>query len=70
MKMICDITELKKGDTVIVKGHSWFENLGHQRVFGEVFNIENGETNFTIKCVETASIESVTLGNGKIFLIN
>lgn len=67
--MISDIAELKKGDTVIVKGHEWFENQGHQKVFGEVFHIDNVNTNFKIKCKETGSIESVTLEHGKIFLI-
>lgn len=70
MKMISNIAELKKGDTVIVKGHECFEGLGHSKVLGEVFNIESGTTNFTIKCKETDSIESVSLENGKIFLIN
>lgn len=70
MKLISELAELKKGDTVIVKGHDWFEGLGHSKVFGEVFNLENGTTKFTIKCKETDSIESVSLENGKIFLIN
>ncbi len=69
MKLIQDISELKKGDSIIVKDHVFFSNLGFARVFGDVFFIEKGSPNFTIKCKETNSIEKVNVESGKIFLI-
>lgn len=69
MKIIRNITELKKGDTVIVKDYACFEALGFRSVSGNVFNIVQGMPNFTIKCNETGSIESVSVESGKIFLI-
>lgn len=70
MRLINDTTELKKGDTIIVKDHANFSDLGFARVTGDVFDIEQGMTNFTIKCEETNSIEEVSMGKAKIFLIN
>ena len=40
MKLINDIAELKKGDTVILKDYLTFEAKGYSRVFGDIFNIE------------------------------
>ncbi|MDD4976554.1 MAG: hypothetical protein PHY93_19515 [Bacteriovorax sp.] len=70
MKMISDIAELKKGDTIIVKDYACFESLGYRKVFGEVFSIDLGNPNFIIKCKETDAFENVSIENGKIFLIN
>ncbi|MGZ3787851.1 MAG: hypothetical protein ACXVLQ_04975 [Bacteriovorax sp.] len=70
MKIISDINELKKGDTIIVKDHAYFEELGYRRVTGHVFNIEHGIPEFTIECEETNSFEKVSIEFGKIFLIN
>ena len=70
MKLINDISELKKGDNVIVKDYSRFEALGLGRISGFVFSLEEGKSNFTIKCTETDSIEEVNVESGKIFFIN
>lgn len=70
MKIIRNIAELRKGDTVIVKDYACFEAMGYRRVSGYVFNIDLGKPNFTIKCKETDSIENVSVENGKIFLID
>lgn len=70
MKMIRDLTELKKGDTVIVKDNVFFETRGFSRVTGDVYSIDRANPKFTIKCNETASIEEVSLKSAKIFLIN
>ena len=70
MRLISSMDELKKGDTVIVKDHAWFESLGFAKVFGDIYSIEAGGTIFTIKCEETNSIEEVNIENGKIFLLN
>lgn len=70
MRLINDTTELKKGDTVILKDHEFFSALGYARVSGEVFDMAQGQPEFTIKCEETDSIEKVSIQNGKIFLIN
>lgn len=70
MKLVNDIAELKKGDTVIVKDYAIFSALGFARVFGDVFDIEIGKSNFSIKCQETNTIEKVNMKNGKVFLIN
>lgn len=70
MKMISSIDELKKGDTIIVKDHASFEALGYSRVTGQVFIINRGIPEFTIKCEETDSIEIVNIENGRVFLIN
>lgn len=70
MKLISDIAELKKGDTIIVKDQECFETLGFARVCGDVFDIDPRKPNFTIKCKETNSIEEVSVESGKIFLIN
>lgn len=68
--MISSISELKKGDTIIVTDHASFEALGFARVFGDVFNIDYGKPNIIIKCKETDSFEKVSIENAKIFLIN
>ncbi len=69
MRLITNLGELKKGDTVILKDHEFFSSLGFARVFGEVFDMAQGQSEFTIKCKETDSIEKVSIQNGKIFLI-
>ena len=70
MKLINDIAELKKGDTVILKDYLAFEAKGYSRVFGDIFNIERESTDFIIKCKETNSFEKIPFEKGKIFLIN
>lgn len=70
MKMIRDLAELKKGDTVIIKENIYFETRGFSRVTGDVYHIDLSNPKFTIKCNETASIEEVSLENAKIFLID
>ena len=69
MKLIRNLKELKKGDTVIIKDHANFSKLGYERVVGDVFSIEIGKPIFTIKCKETNSFEKVSIENGQIFLI-
>ncbi len=70
MKLIVEINELKKGDTVILKDYSVFENKGFSRVYGDIFEIENESTDLVIRCKETNSFEKVHFEKGKIFLIN
>lgn len=70
MKMIRDLAELKKGDTVIIKDNASFETRGFNRVTGDVYSIDPANPKFTIKCNETASIEEVSLESAKIFLID
>jgi hypothetical protein len=70
MKMLNSISELKKGDTVIVKNCHTFESLGHKSISGDVFNIEAEKSCFTIKCRETEKFESINLKDGTIFLIS
>lgn len=69
MKIIRDISELKKGDTIIVKGCPSFVSLGLKSISGDVFSLEPGKSNFTIRCKETDSFEKVSLEDGTIFLI-
>lgn len=69
MKLIKEISELKKGDTIIVKDQNNFSELGFASVSGDIFDIESGKSEFTIKCKETESIEKVSLDRAKIFLI-
>ena len=70
MKLIQNIAELKKGDTVIVKGNAKFYARGFARVLGDVFSVDHGNPNFTIRCRETGSIETISIDNGTIFLIS
>lgn len=69
MKIINHISELKKGDTVIIKNARDFERRGLMKVTGDVFTIDFSRPKLTIKCNETASIEEVNVENVKIFLI-
>jgi hypothetical protein len=70
MKLVKEIIELKKGDTIILKDYTYFEDRGFSRVFGDIFNIEKESTDFIIKCKETNSFEKVQFEKGKIFLVN
>jgi hypothetical protein len=70
MKLISDISELKKGDTVIVKDNAGLVARGFSKVLGDILLIEKGRLDFTLKCKETDSLESITLDTGLIFLIN
>lgn len=70
MKIITNLEELKKGDTVIIKNARDFERRGLMRVTGDVFTIDAKGPEFTIKCKETAAIEKVNFENAKIFLID
>lgn len=70
MKMIKGISELKKGDTVIVKNCPAFESLGFTTIRGDIYNVEADKACFTIKCKETNQFESVNLEDGTIFLIS
>lgn len=69
MKIINHISELKKGDTIIVKNARDFERRGLMKVTGDVFTIDFSRPQLTIKCNETASIEVVNIDSAKIFLI-
>lgn len=70
MKLIRAIDELKKGDSIIVKDCPQFEEQGFARISGDIFEITNGSSSFTIKCKETNALEKVSLDFGKIFLID
>ena len=70
MKMIQSISELKKGDTVIIKNSHSFESIGLNSVSGDIFEIENDKPFFTIKCKETDKFEKISLKDGIIFLIS
>lgn len=70
MKLIRNIAELKKGDTVIVKDNASFHARGFSRVLGDILKIEQGKLSLTIKCKETDSLEKVNLDTGLIFLIS
>lgn len=70
MKLVSDIEELKKGDTIIVKDSKWFDELGFVRVTGDIYSIDKSNHKIQIQCVETDSIEEFYLQNGKVFLIS
>jgi hypothetical protein len=70
MKLIRELKELKKGDTVIVKDNEFFTALGFSTLSGDVFSFEKETPYFTIRCLETSSIEKVSIEEGRIFLIN
>jgi len=67
MKIITDLQDLKKGDSVIIKNSEGFEKRGLLKISGDVFNIQSPE--LTIKCVETNEIEKVNFFNSKVYLI-
>lgn len=69
MKLVREINELKKGDTIILKDYPSFENKGFSRVGGDIINIQKESADFVIKCKETKSLEKVSFEKGKIFLI-
>lgn len=69
MKLISTISELRKGDTVIVKDQLRFEEMGLRSISGDVFDIEAEKQSFIIKCKETSSLEEISVKGGKIFLI-
>ena len=70
MKLISDIDELKKGDTIIVKDSKWFDERGLARVTGDIYSIDKSNFKIQIQCVETDSIEEFALNNSKVFLIS
>ena len=70
MKMVKNISELKKGDTIIAKDCPASTSLGLKSITGDVFALESGKPNFSIRCKETNSIEKVSLEEGTIFLID
>ena len=70
MKIINNLGELKKGDTVIIKNARDFEKRGLMKVSGDIFFIDISKPEFTIKCKETAAIEKVNFETSKIFLID
>lgn len=70
MKLVTHISELKKGDTLIVKDNSAFHDRGLSKVFGDIFSIDKKKTLITIKCKETESLEIINIDNGVIFLIS
>lgn len=67
MKIITDLQDLKKGDSVIIKNSESFEKRGFQRISGDVFNIDS--TELTIKCFETNEIEKINFLGAKVYLI-
>ena len=70
MRMIKDVTELKKGDSIIVKDNPSFVSLGFKSIRGDIFTIEPGKLHFTIRCKETDKLEQISLEEGVIFLID
>ncbi len=70
MKVITNLQDLKKGDTVIIKDNLQFENRGLMKVTGDVFDIDFQKPHFTIKCIETAEIERINFADAKVFLID
>lgn len=70
MKIITDLHELKKGDTVIIKNADILKKRGLARITGDIFNIDATKPEFTIKCVETSEIEKVNFYDAKVFLID
>ena len=70
MKMIKDISELKKGDNIIVKDSPSFVTLGFRSIRGDVFNVEPSKSHIIIRCKETENFEEMRLGVGVIFLID
>jgi hypothetical protein len=69
MKLIENINELKKGDSIIIKDNSYFLSQGLSKVKGEVFLIDKDHDLLTVKCTESNSIERVSLTDGKFFLV-
>jgi hypothetical protein len=70
MKMIKTLDELRKGASVIVKDCPIYEALGFTKISGDVFEIQEGNNHFTLKCIETESIERINMESGRIFLID
>ncbi len=70
MRMIKDLSELKKGDTIILKDCASFKSLGFKSIRGEIFTIEPGMSHFILRCKETESFEQIRLEDGTIFLID
>jgi len=69
MKMVKDIKELKKGDTIIIKDCPAGTSLGLKSISGDIYSLEADKTYFTIKCKETEKFENISLEDGVIFLI-
>lgn len=69
MKIIREISELKKNDMVIVKDNKSFNVLGYNKVIGCIFLIRDDKKGFSIKCKETGFIENIEFGDGDVFLI-
>ena len=70
MKVITNLHDLKKGDTVIIKDNLQFEIRGLMKVTGDIFDIDSKNPHFTIKCIETAAIEKINFADAKVFLID
>jgi predicted transcriptional regulator len=69
MKFIENIQDLKKGDNIIVKDNSYLSSLGHVKVKGEVFSINEKENRISIKSLDLNSIDEIRIDDGKIFLV-
>lgn len=69
MKIIRNLSELKKNDTIIIKNNKSFLILGYQKIIGTVFLIKDDNKKFSIKCKETGFIENIEFGDGDVFLL-
>jgi hypothetical protein len=67
MKIITDLHDLKKGDSVIIKYSEKYDKKGHSRISGDIFYITHPE--FTIKCIETEEIEKIDFNGVKVYLV-
>jgi hypothetical protein len=70
MKLVENIKDLKKGDTLIVKDNEFFSQQGYTKICGEVFLLNNEEQSLLLRCQETNTIEKIYLSDGKIFSIS
>lgn len=71
MKVILNLKELKKGDTVIIKHAKEFDERGLMRITGDVFELESKDPHtFTIKCLETKEIEKIFFSQVKVYLVD
>lgn len=66
MKIITDLHDLKKGDSVIIKYSEEFEKNGLSRISGDIFHITHPE--FTIMCAETKELEKIDFKRVKVYL--
>lgn len=62
--------KIKKGQKIEVVGNSIFEMMGFERVTGTVFVVRADDSGCSIRCDQTASIETLDFNDGVVKVVS